>query len=365
MDKLRLGFKILNILHENSYDAYIVGGAVRDYVRQAPIKDVDIATNALPEEIGKLFPEVSYEGEKYYSCRVHLEGITFEVTTFRKEITYFDHRHPEFQPVQSIEEDLARRDFTMNALAMKSLDLIIDPFNGIKDIENGIIRMIGNPSVRFNEDALRVLRALDFASRWNYQLEQSILDSFSEDYVKYLKEEYIISMIKRIASNPFSNGLKYICDYKIFRSFPFYQVVCEDACGLKYGKNVFALFYTLHNFLPANCILSRQERVSARDIAYWVRHSFDSISLYYGNPDCIEEAIELYNHLYHKKSSYGDVIQQIQRLPIHSSKDIKVDWTQFPVESRGRLTKKVERAILLGKIKNEEQEVKQFLETEE
>ncbi|MDE7263086.1 MAG: hypothetical protein K2N64_00310 [Anaeroplasmataceae bacterium] len=365
MNKLRLGFEILNILHKNSFDAYIVGGAVRDFVRNAPIEDVDIATNALPEEVFKLFPKVTYEGKPYLSCRIHFKGCIFEVTTFRKELTYIDHRHPEYVPAQTIEEDLVRRDFTMNALAMKHPDQIIDLYHGIEDIKQGILRMIGDPVVRFDEDALRVFRALDFVSRWNYKLEQNILDSFSKDYLKYLKEELVISMIKRIATNPFLIGLAYIKEYQLLRSFPFYQVVCEEAYAQGYTKNIFALFYVIHNFLPADCKLTKQEKTNAKDIAFWIRHQFDNISLYYGKLDCLNEAIDLYNHLYDKTMSYEEIVLKRQKLPIHSSKDIQLDWSRVPTKERGKQTKRLEMAILLGIIKNREKEVIQFLETEE
>ena len=250
MDKLKLGLEILSILNEYSFEAYIVGGAVRDYVRKAPIEDVDLTTNAKPSDIAKIFPEVTNEGEDYLSCRIHYKGCTFEVTTFRKDISYIDHRHPQSIPVNTIEEDLSRRDFTINSLAMNRNYEIIDLYQGIEDIKNKTIRMIGNPKQRFDEDALRVLRALDFSSRFNYCLDKEILNSLSTDYVSYLKEEYIISMVKKIATNPYSIGLKYICKYQILRSFPFYQIVCEEAYHKKYSKHIFSFFLVFHDFFP-------------------------------------------------------------------------------------------------------------------
>ncbi|MDE7213301.1 MAG: hypothetical protein K2N42_01845, partial [Anaeroplasmataceae bacterium] len=315
MDKLNLGIEIISTLNKYSFEAYIVGGAVRDYVRGASIEDVDLTTNAMPADIVKIFSDVTNEGEGYLSSRIHYKGHTFEITTFRKDISYTDHRHPQSIPVKTLEEDLSRRDFTMNALAMNKDKEILDFYHGTEDIKNKTIRMIGEPKIRFDEDALRVLRAIDFSSRFDYLLDEEILRSFDEDYVSFLKEEYVVSMIKKIAANPYSIGLKYIARYQLLRGFPFYQVVCEEAVQWKYSKNIFALFFCLHHFIPANTKLSKQEIRISKDIAYFVLNDFSDESLYYGNLNYLDSAIELYNALKNKNIQLVDIQKRREALP--------------------------------------------------
>ncbi|MDE6661038.1 MAG: hypothetical protein K2J93_04400 [Anaeroplasmataceae bacterium] len=365
MDKLNLGIEIISTLNKYSFEAYIVGGAVRDYVRGASIEDVDLTTNAMPGDIARIFSDVTNEGETYLSSRIHYKGHIFEITTFRKDIAYIDHRHPQSVPVKTLEEDLSRRDFTMNALAMNKDKEILDFYHGIEDIKSKTIRMIGNPKIRFDEDALRVLRAIEFSSRFNYLLDEEIIRSFDKDYVSFLKEEYVVSMIKKIATNPYPIGLKYIVEYQLLRGFPFYQVVCEEAYKRNYGKNIFALFFCLHRFLPVNTKLSKQEIRFSKDIAYFILNEFCDESLYYGNLNCLNSAIELYNILKKKNIQLVDIRQRIESLPIHSPKDIAIDWDLVAACDRGRITKLLEKRILNKEIENTKEDIKKCLEIED
>ena len=200
MNKLEKGIKVLQILNSNSFEAYIVGGAVRDYLLNRISDDIDITTNATLEDIKKIFDNVEMKGSKYLGCRIIYLDEEFEVTMFRKDIEYIDHRHPITIIADTINEDLVRRDFTINAFAMNSKYEIIDLFNGKEDLKNCLIKTIGLASERFDEDALRVLRALYFSSKLDFNLDKDILDSFSGDYLKYLKEEYIKDMFFKIIS---------------------------------------------------------------------------------------------------------------------------------------------------------------------
>lgn len=170
---------IIEKLKENNYEAYIVGGCVRDLLLGREPKDWDITTNAKPEEIQKIFPESFYEnkfgtvGVKTNSEEENLRVV--EVTTYRVESKYTDKRHPdEVKFAEKLEDDLKRRDFTINAMAInsgKSDFQIVDFFNGQKDLEKRIIRAVGNPDERFNEDALRMLRAVRFAVELDFEIE--------------------------------------------------------------------------------------------------------------------------------------------------------------------------------------------------
>ncbi|MDD2753217.1 MAG: HD domain-containing protein [Candidatus Portnoybacteria bacterium] len=159
---------ILTKLQEAGFEAYAVGGCVRDLILNKIPKDWDICTNALPEQIQEIFPDSFYENKfgtvtvKQLSAEEYLEQI--EVTTYRVDDVYTDKRHPDavrFTP--NLQEDLARRDFTINAMALDLAGKITDPFGGQEDLAKGIIRAVGEPEKRFNEDALRMLRAVRFS----------------------------------------------------------------------------------------------------------------------------------------------------------------------------------------------------------
>ena len=167
---------ITDELRKKGFEAYIVGGCVRDFLREVEPEDWDVATSGKPEEIQKIFPKSFYEN-KFLTVTVQTGSKNpklkeIEITTYRKEAKYTDKRHPdEIKFAKTIEEDLARRDFTVNAIALKIRDRggtgegqsLVDPFGGQEDLKNKIIRAVGNPEERFNEDALRMMRAVRFA----------------------------------------------------------------------------------------------------------------------------------------------------------------------------------------------------------
>lgn len=160
------------------FSLYIVGGAVRDYLLGIPNNDYDFCTDALPQEVISLFPKVIPTGIKHGTVTVLYKGNSFEVTTFRTESDYSDSRHPDkVNFVRNLDEDLSRRDFTINALASDCNDgTIVDLFNGFEDLKNKTIRAIGNPEDRFTEDALRMMRMARFCAKLDFRPEpQTIL----------------------------------------------------------------------------------------------------------------------------------------------------------------------------------------------
>ncbi len=174
--KLTKGAKlILDKLIENGFEAFVVGGSVRDYYLNDSYSDVDITTSATPEEVIEVFKgfKIYPTGLKHGTVTVNSLGELIEVTTFRCEEGYSDCRRPDKVVfVKSIEEDLKRRDFTVNAMAYNSSSGLVDPFLGIEDLKNRIIKAVGNPEERFSEDALRILRALRFASKLNFDIDR-------------------------------------------------------------------------------------------------------------------------------------------------------------------------------------------------
>ena len=159
--------KFASVFTENGFRLYIVGGAVRDWLLGTPNSDYDFCTDALPEQVMKIFRKVIPTGIKHGTVTVLFMGESYEVTTFRTEGAYSDRRHPDsVEFVTSLEEDLSRRDFTVNAFAADCTDgKIIDLFDGMADLKNKVIRAIGNPVERFSEDALRMMRLARFCSK--------------------------------------------------------------------------------------------------------------------------------------------------------------------------------------------------------
>lgn len=170
--------KIIQKIEENKYEAYFVGGFVRDHLLGRLSKDIDITTSATPEEIMRIFPKNIPTGLKHGTVTVEMDGELFEITTFRTDGKYLDSRRPEEVIfVSDLEEDLKRRDFTINAMAINQFGDLIDPFNGYNDLVSGIIKCVGNPDKRFEEDALRMLRAIRFSFRYNFSIEEETLKS--------------------------------------------------------------------------------------------------------------------------------------------------------------------------------------------
>ncbi len=161
-------------LEHAGFEAYVVGGCVRDSVLGLVPHDFDICTNALPEQILSVFSTktVIPTGIQHGTVTVLMKDHPLEITTYRTEIGYHDHRHPDtVQFVNTIEQDLSRRDFTVNAMAYHPMHGLVDPFDGAADAERRLLRAVGDPETRFEEDALRILRALRFASMYGMEIE--------------------------------------------------------------------------------------------------------------------------------------------------------------------------------------------------
>lgn len=218
--------KMNNIFEKNGFKAYLVGGAVRDMFMNKPASDWDVATDATPEQVIAAFKKVIPTGIAHGTVTVHFMGEEIEVTTFRIEQGYSDGRHPDKVSFASdIEEDLSRRDFTMNAIAVSLKDgSIVDPFNGKSDIKNKIIRSVGNPLERFNEDGLRPIRAIRFASQLGFEIESETLKAISNENILQKTstvsiERFRDELIKLLKSPKPSVGLKLLENTNIMKLF--------------------------------------------------------------------------------------------------------------------------------------------------
>lgn len=248
--------KVADSLDKAGYQAYLVGGCVRDLLLGREPKDWDIATNAEPTVIQKIFPDSVYENEfgtvgvKTRSRKEKLKII--EITTFRSEGVYSDKRHPDkISFAKNIEEDLARRDFTINALAidLNSKLEITDPYDGQKDLDKKIIRAVGNPNQRFNEDALRLLRAIRFATELNFAIEPATAEAIQKnsDQLKFIAQERIRDeFTKIILSDRAKEGVELLEKYGLLKN-----IVPELREGIGCGQNLHHIYTVWEHNLRA------------------------------------------------------------------------------------------------------------------
>ena len=198
---------VLRTLEDAGFEAYFVGGSVRDVLLHRHVHDVDITTSAYPEEVKELFDKSIDTGIKHGTVTVLYGGESYEITTFRTESGYQDFRRPDHVTfVQNLDEDLKRRDFTINALAMDMHGDIVDLFNGIEDLKNHIIRAVGNPEKRFHEDALRMMRAVRFMSQLEFKLEEKTEQAIKDNHelLKKISVERIRKEFVKMGLGPFS-----------------------------------------------------------------------------------------------------------------------------------------------------------------
>lgn len=185
---------ILKELNRNGYEGYIVGGCVRDYLMGNEPHDYDITTSALPDEVKKVFPHTVDTGIQHGTVTVVIDKVGYEITTYRIDGEYKDNRHPEEVIfTDKLSGDLSRRDFTVNAIAYNPLKGYVDLFNGREDIEKKIIRGVGVPAKRFQEDALRMMRAVRFSAQLDFSIEDITLKALKEnaDLIKNISIERI------------------------------------------------------------------------------------------------------------------------------------------------------------------------------
>lgn len=233
--------KIIDKLYKAGFEAYVVGGCLRDLMLGQQPKDWDIATEARPEAIQKIFKK-SFYSNKFFTVTVQTDNpLTslkeIEITTFRKEAKYTDKRHPdEIRFADSLEQDLARRDFTVNAMALnRRNDKIIDPHSGQTDLKNRLIRTVGEADERFNEDALRMIRAVRLAAVLGFKIEDKTFKAIQKksSWLTRISQERIRDeLIKIIMSDNADQGIELLRQAKLLQ-----YIIPELEQGYKVGQN--------------------------------------------------------------------------------------------------------------------------------
>ena len=242
--------KIINKLIKNGYEAYLIGGCVRDMLMENDPLDYDITTSATPDIVTNLFERTVPTGLKHGTVTVIIEKKSYEVTTFRTEGIYEDQRHPkEVVFTKSLKEDVKRRDFTINSIAYNNREGFIDYYGGKEDIKNKIIKTVGNPSERFSEDPLRILRGIRFAARFGFCIDEATYTSMKElmPLVKNISKERIFDELSKMFSKNPKEAVILLCDtgfFDIFFAIPAKEnIELIDKLKVKNFVTVFSLLY--------------------------------------------------------------------------------------------------------------------------
>ena len=200
-EKFGTAIEVLEIINKAGFESYFVGGCVRDYILNKNFSDIDITTNALPEEIKEIFSKTIDTGIQHGTVTVLYKNNSYEITTFRTEDNYSNHRSPDkVEFVNNLKDDLDRRDFTINAMALDIKGYIYDFHSGVNDITNKIIKTVNNPNERFFEDALRMIRAFRFSSKLGFSIENNTFNAICKNskLIEYVSIERIITEFKKL-----------------------------------------------------------------------------------------------------------------------------------------------------------------------
>ena len=248
---------IITTLNENGYEAYAVGGCVRDSIIHRVPGDWDITTNALPTQTKALFKRTIDTGLQHGTVTVMMGSEGYEITTYRVDGVYEDGRHPkQVEFTASLSEDLKRRDFTINAMAYNDEVGIVDLFGGEADIENGVIRCVGNPYDRFSEDALRMLRAVRFSAQLGFSIEENTQKAIRElaHTLEKISKERIHTELGKILLSPNPDFIKYAGDLGITaNSFDAYDNLSDKSVALELLKALPNKIYFKYAALLMEC----------------------------------------------------------------------------------------------------------------
>ncbi len=355
----KTSLELLKMIEASGFEAYIVGGFVRDYCMKKESHDVDICTSAKPKDLINIFKSAVLPKERYGSVTLVYKGIRFEITTFRKEIKYEDRKPIEIEYSNNFEEDIQRRDFTVNTLCMNSSGKIIDLLNGKSDINNRVIRVVGNIDEKFKDDPLRMLRAIRFATQLDFKLDESTVNGIRNNmqYISQLsyqrkKEE----LTKIFASKNIRYGIKLLLDLELDKYLELSNldkmIITEDVLGMMSQLNILDIYS-----------FSRLERDYIEKINLIVKNGEVNI-------------MDLYNYGLYICQIAADIlgisrkvlVKVEKKLPIRSKKDIDIQTDEIckalNKEPNGWLKEiynNLEKEIVYGNIVNKKEEIIKYI----
>ena len=377
---------ILTKLEDAGFEAYFVGGSVRDTLLGKTIHDVDIASSAFPEEVKSLFHNTVDTGIQHGTVMVLDHGTGYEITTFRVESTYTDFRRPDRVTfVRSLEEDLKRRDFTINALAMRHDGEILDLFNGLEDMKEGVIRAVGDAEKRFTEDALRMMRALRFSAQLGFNIEvdtQKALVDLAPNLAKIAVERIRVEFEKLLLGSQASQSLEMALRYHVMNYLPGPHIEDWSNIIVDLNKGQATNYAVAWTHVLSRAQFDDKKR---RQFMYdWkmsrnVMKTVSAIVPIVQNPEK-STVFDIYQVLAYQKEllevlaltdSQPETIERIshiiEMLPITKAADIKISGGELirsgilaPGPLLGRVLKKIEYAVVVGDVLNNHDALEKF-----
>lgn len=371
---------VLQRLEAAGFEAYFVGGAVRDMLLQKPIHDVDIASAAFPEEVKKQFDKTVDTGIQHGTVMVLDHGLGYEITTFRTESTYTDFRRPDTVTfVRSLSEDLQRRDFTINALAMTYDGEIVDLFDGLADLSAGVIRAVGEAEVRFTEDALRMMRALRFSAQLGFQIApdtRAALQRLAPNLVKIAVERIRVEFEKLLMGQQAAASLAMAIEDGVVTYLPGQLDQWQfDAIMTDLEAQQPATIPVVWAHLLTRSTLNESEMTTfmrtwktSRDLIkmatavvpvarHIARRDLWTLYQIYDYRDVLMHVLRLIRT---DDAVIADVDAMFAALPIHHTRELRVAGGQLiaeqivqPGPQMGRILKQIERAVVTGQVVNQ------------
>ncbi|MED4228791.1 CCA tRNA nucleotidyltransferase [Neobacillus cucumis] len=383
---------IIEQLEASGFQAYFVGGSVRDYLLKRSISDVDIATSATPYEVKEIFPRTVDIGIEHGTVLVLFQNKSYEVTTFRTEGAYQDYRRPkEVAFIRNLEDDLKRRDFTMNAIAMDRNGNLIDPFNGQSAIQKKVIETVGLPDERFQEDALRIMRAVRFFSQLSFSVENETLEAIKNlgPLLKNIAVERVkVEFEKLLVGENANKAIRLLLDsalYKYLPGFKNHKDEIEKIISLSF-KNLnkiemwaLLLFYLNYKDKSAEVFLREwklpvKEIKEIQQILYFIEKRMEREWAEYDLYKAGREVLSSTEKLYHLVKGLTETLSlpywlnRYDELPIKQRHDINVtgkdvmEWFQSEGGPWLRETLlKIECAVLAGDVQNDKEMIKEWL----
>lgn len=352
--------EVLKIFNDNGYDAYVVGGFVRDLLLNRKTNDIDICTSATPKEIVELFDNVIISDMQYGAVVVVYKGCKFDVTTFRKEIKYENNRRPiKIKYIKDLKKDLLRRDFTINTLCMNSKKEIVDLLNVKEDLKNKILKTVGNPRYRIKEDSLRILRCIRFATILDFDIETKTKYFLSK--YGYLLKDLSMNRKKEELDKIFSStnkekGRKLLIELNLLNVLDINKlnniVLCTDLIGIWCQLEVDGIYPFTK--------LEKEQMMNLRELLEY--SELDNYLLYkYGLYLCT-----VYTDI--KGLSKRKLNSAYQNLPITSRKEVAVsgsDISKILKREPGKYIKEImediEKNILNNKLANNYKDIEIYI----
>ena len=380
---------VLEKIKEADFEAYFVGGSVRDAILQRPIHDVDIATSSYPEETKQIFPRTADIGIEHGTVLVLDGDEEYEVTTFRTEDVYVDYRRPSAVSfVRSLEEDLKRRDFTVNAFALDESGEIIDLFDGLKDLENQVLRAVGVAGERFNEDALRIMRGFRFQASLGFELEAetfkamkdltSLLEKISIERTFVEFDKLLLAPYWRVGLSSMlsSQAYDYLPDMANSQDRIQKLFDLEEGYTFESSEQAWAALLWVLEIKDAQLFLKHWK--TSRQFAKQVQDLLTILELReegeLSKRDCYRFDLDLLLQAENLRQAQGKEVnpQAIEEtyhsLTIHDKKEIQInggilirEYGYHPGPDLGDILEKIEYAIVDGELENDRQAIHDYL----